>query len=154
MLWLGGAFCDDEGDVVVLLVWTELLDLVDHGGEEGLGRESRVSPESGDEAVFAKLFFGLVEGFGYTVGVEGEDVAGVEVTLDGGGVPVFEETEDGGGGVEEFDGVVAPEKNGGEVAAVGVAKTAGGVVVIGEEDGGVGAVDGVLVEEAVDGLEE
>ena len=40
------------------------------------------------------------------------------------------------------------------MAAVSVAEEAGGVVVVGEEDGGVGAVGGVLVEEAVDGLEK
>jgi hypothetical protein len=150
----GGAFCDDEGDVVVLLVGAELPDLVDDGSEQGMGRESGVSLESADEAVFAELFLDLVEGFGDAIGVESEDVAGRELALDGGGVPLFKEAQDSGGGVKAFDDAVAAQKDGAEVAAVGVAEEAGGVVVVGEEDGGVGRVGGVLVEEAVDGLEE
>ena len=60
--------------------------------------------KSSDEAVFAELLFGLVEGFGYAVGVEGEDVPWSKLALDDGGVPLFEEAEDGRGGVEAFDG--------------------------------------------------
>ena len=78
----------------------------------------------------------------------------MKLAVDGGGVPVFEEAEDGGGGVEALDLAVAAEDDAGEMAAVGVAETAGGVVVVGEEDGGVGGVGGVLEEEAVDGLKE
>ena len=150
----GGAFRDDEGDVVVLLLRAEALDLVDGGGEDVDGSEGRVLLERGDEAVFAELFFGLVEGFGDSVGVEGEDVAGGELAVDGGGVPVFEEAEDGGGGLEMLDVAVVAEEDAGEMAAVGVTEAAGVVVVVGEEDGGVSAVDGVLVEEAIDGPEE
>jgi hypothetical protein len=52
-----GAFGDDKGDVVVLLVGAEGLDLIDDGGEKCLGWEFGVSLESSDEAVFAELFF-------------------------------------------------------------------------------------------------
>jgi hypothetical protein len=138
----------------VLLVGAEQLDLVDDGGEDGLRRKSGASLERGDEAVFAELFLGLVEGFGDAVGVEGEEVARGELALDGRGMPVLEEAEDGCGGVEALDLAAAAEEDGTEVAAVGVAESAGGVVVVGEEDGGVGAVGGVLEEETVDGLEE
>ena len=149
-----GALCDDEGDVVVLLVGAEGLDLFDDGGEQGLGWEPGVPTESGDEAVFAELLFGVIEGFGDTVGVEGEDVSGGKLTLDDGGVPLFEEAEDGGGGVESLDFAIVPEKDGAEMAAVGVTESAVVVVVVGEEDSGVSTVAGVLVEEAVDGLEK
>jgi hypothetical protein len=138
----------------VLLVGAEQLDLVDDGGEDGLRGERGASLERGDETGFAELFLGLVEGFGDAVGVEGEDVAGGELALDGGGVPLLEEAEDGCGGVEALDLAAAAEEDGTEVAAVGVAETAGGVVVVGEEESGVGAVGGVLEEETVDGLEE
>ena len=79
-----GALRDDEGDVVMLLLRAEALDLVDGGGEDIGGWEGGVLLERGDESVFAELFFVLVEGFRYAVGVEGEDVAGGELALDGG----------------------------------------------------------------------
>ena len=78
------AFCDDEGDVVVLLVGAEALDLADGGGEDLRWWEMRVALELGDEAVFAELLFRFVEGFGNAIGVEGEDVAGRELAIDGG----------------------------------------------------------------------
>ena len=109
---VSGASRDDEGDVVVLLVGAEELDLVDDGGEDGLRRESGASLERGDEAVFAELFLGLVEGFGDTVGVEGEEVAGGELALDGGGMPLLEHAEDGCGGVEALDLAAAAEEDG------------------------------------------
>ena len=52
-----GALRDDEGDVVVLFVRAEALDLADGGGEDVGGREVRVLLERGDETVFAELFF-------------------------------------------------------------------------------------------------
>jgi hypothetical protein len=107
-----------------------------------------------DESLLAELFSGRVEGFGYTVGVERERVAGGELAFLDWRIPFFEETENGGGGAEPFDLAVTPEDDGGQMAAVGVAEAAGGVIVVGEEDGGVGGVGGVLEEEAVDGLEE
>ena len=70
-----GASGDDEGDVVVLLVRAEELDLVDGGGEDLGWWKVGVALERGDEAVFAELFFGLVEGLGDAVGVEGEEIA-------------------------------------------------------------------------------
>ena len=69
-------------------------------------------------------------------------------------MPLLEEAEDGGGGVEAIDLSVVAEKDGTEVAAVGVAETALCVVVVGEEDGGVGGVGGAVEEEAIDGLQE
>ena len=96
----------------MLLVGAEGLDLVDDCGEKGLGREFGVALEGGDEAVFAELLFGLVEGFGDAVGVEGEDVSCGELAFDDGGVPFFEEAEDGCGGVEAFDVAVVAEDDG------------------------------------------
>src|ERR1700733_5982487 len=116
------AFGDDQGDVVVLLVRAEALDLVDGGGEDLRGQEFCVLAQSGDEAVFAELFFGVVEGFGDAVGVEGEDIAGSELAVDGGGLPLFEESEDGAGGAEALDVSVVAEEDGGKVATVGVAE--------------------------------
>ena len=65
-------------------------------------------------------------------------------------VPLFENAEDGGGGVEAIDRIVAAEDECGRMAAVDVAEAAGGDVVIGEEECGEGAVGRVLREELVD----
>jgi hypothetical protein len=126
------AFRDNESDVVVLLVRAEALDLGDGSGEDLRGWQGGVLLQRGDEAFFAELFFGFVEGLGDAVGVEGEDVAGSEVAVDCGGVPLLEEPEDGGGGVEELDGTVAAKEDGGEMTAVGVAEAAAVVVVVSE----------------------
>ena len=53
---VGGAFGDDEGDVVVLLVGAKSFDLVDDGGEKCFGRLAGVALKAVDEAVFAELF--------------------------------------------------------------------------------------------------
>ena len=106
------AFCDDEGDVVVLLVGAEALDLADGGGEDLRRWKVSGALERGDEAVFAELFLRFVEGFGNAIGVKSEDVAGRELAIDCGRVPLLEEAEDGCGGVEAIDLSVVAEKDG------------------------------------------
>ena len=107
-----------------------------------------------EKARLAEFFAIGIEGFGDAVGVEGEDVAGGEVTFAYFAVPLFENAEDGGGGVEASDRVVGAEEKRGEVAAIGEAKDARGVVIFGEEERGVGAVRGVFAEELIDRAEQ
>ena len=148
------AFGDDEGDVVVLLVGAEALDLFDDGCEGLAGSPCFVLSQGCDKALLTELFSRRVEGFGYAVGVERQRVPSGDLAFLDRRVPFFEQTEHCGSRVEALDLAVAAEEDGTEVAAVGVAESAGGVVVVGEEDGGVGGVGGVLEEEAVDGLQE
>lgn len=92
----------------------------------------------------------MIERFSDAVGVEGEDVAGTEVAFADFTVPLFENAEDGGGGVESCYGIIGAEEKRGEVAAIGKAKDARGVIVFSEEERGVGAVGGVFAEELID----
>ena len=147
---LGG----DEGDVVVLIVGTVEADFVDDVGDEFAGRKCVVAAEGFDEALFAEFFEGGIEGFGDAIGVKGERVARMELAFADFAIPIAEGTEDGGGGVQGFEGRVSAENEAGEMAAVDVAEAAGGVVVLGEEKGGEGAVGGVFAEELIDGAEQ
>jgi hypothetical protein len=91
-----GGLGDDEGDVVV---GGEMADVGDDGVEEGLGGLGAVAAEGFDQAVFAELVAGFVEGFGDAVGVEGQGLAVAEGALAEFAVSFFENAEDRGGGV-------------------------------------------------------
>jgi hypothetical protein len=109
-----------------------------------------MAEERFDEAGFAVFFAIFAEGFGDAVGVEDEGVAGVDGALAQFAIPLFENAEDGGGGVEAVDRIVTAEDERGRMAAIDVAETAGGGVVIGQEERGEGTVRSVLGEELVD----
>ena len=147
-------FGDDEGDVVVLFAWAELADVGDDGVEERLGGLGAMAAEGFDQAVFAEFVAIFVEGFGDTVGVKGEGVAGAEGALADFTIPLFENAEDRGGGVEAIDGIVLTEDECGQMATIDVAEAAGGDVVIGEEECSERTVGRVLGEELIDGLQE
>ena len=138
----------------MLFVGGELADVGDDVFEEGLGGLGAMAAEGFDQAGFAEFVAGFVEGFGDAVGVEGESVAGVEGALADFAIPFFENAEDGGGGVEAVDRIVAAEDECGRMAAIDVAEAAGRDVVIGEEERGEGAVGRVLGEELIDGAQE
>src|SRR5260370_27419154 len=113
-----------------------------------------MAAEGVEEARLAEFCAIRVEGFGDSVGVEGEDVAGGELAFAELALPLFENTDDGGGGFKARDGVVGTEEKRGEMAAVGVMQEARGVIIFGEEQRGVGAVGGVFAEELVHGAQE
>lgn len=138
----------------MLFVGGELPDVGDDGVEEGLGALSAMASEGVDQAGFAEFVAGFVEGFGDAVGVEGESVPGAEGALADFAIPFFENAEDGGGGVEAIDRIVAAENECGQMAAVNVADKATRDVVIGEEERGEGAVGRVLGKELIDGAQE
>lgn len=93
----------------------------------------------------------MIEGLRDAIGVESENIAGREAAFADFAVPLFENAEDGGGGVKASDGVVAAKEKGGKMAAIGETKDARGVVVFAEEESGEGAVGGVFAEELIDG---
>ena len=138
----------------MLLVGAEGADLVHEAGQEGLGRAVAVPAEGVDETLLAELLAGVVEGFRDAVGVEGQEVVGLETALPDRALPLPEEPQDGRGRLEPVHGPVTTQDERAEVAAVHVAEPARGVVVVGEEEAGEGAFGRVLAEELVDGLEE
>src|SRR5712671_1574015 len=107
-----------------------------------------------DQAVFAELLVGGVVGFGDAVGVESESVPHTKLTFSNFAIPILEDSQHRGGGLEALDGVIAVEQKSGEMAAIGVTQAAGGVVVFGEKEGGERAVGSVVAEELVHGTQE
>ena len=71
------ALGDQHGDVVALLVRTELANLFDQGSQQALRRQIPIPPQRFYQAGFAEFFAFRVEGFGDAVGVEREGVAGL-----------------------------------------------------------------------------
>jgi hypothetical protein len=112
---------EDQGDVVVLFGGAELAKFVDYGGDGGWRRVAAVAAEGIDQARLAKLFVGLVEGFGDAVGVEYQSVAGGEVGFAHRTIPGGEEADHRAGGFEAVDGPIAAENERREMAAVGIA---------------------------------
>ena len=107
-----------------------------------------------DEALFAELFVGGVVGLGDAVGVEGEGIALAEPGFSNFAIPILENAQNGGGGVEALHGAIVVEQKRREMAAVGVTETACGVVVLSEEQGGESAVGSVIAKELVHGAQE
>ncbi len=134
----------------MLLVGGELADVGDNILQEGLAGLGAVAEERVDEAGFPVFFAIFTEGFGDAVGVEDESVAGMDGAFAQFAIPLFENAEDGGGGVEAVDGIIAAENECGRMAAIDVAKAAGGDVVVGEEERGERTVGSVLGKELVD----
>src|SRR5215472_2814646 len=147
-------FGDDEGDVVVLFAGAEAVDFVHDGGEQVAGGEGAVAAEGSGEALFAKFVAIVVEGFGDAVGVERENVAGRNLGFADLAVPVLKGADDGGGGFEMRERIVAAKQQCGEMAAVGVAQAARGVVVLGEKQRGERAVRGVVAKKLVHGTQQ
>src|SRR5882762_3545388 len=112
-------------------------------------------PQQGfDQALFAELLVGGVVGFGDAVGVESKSVTQTKLTLSNFAIPILEDSQHRGGGLEALDGVIAVEQKSGEMAAIGIAQAACRVVVFGEEEGGEGAVGSVVAKELVHGAQE
>src|SRR5467141_2986532 len=107
-----------------------------------------------DQALFAELLFGGVIGFGDAVGVESESVTQTKLTFSNFAIPILEDSQHRGGGLQALDGVIAVEQKSGEMAAIGITQVACRVVVYGEEEGGEGAVGSVVAKELVHGAQE
>src|SRR5258708_1881784 len=113
----------DERDVVVLLVGAEGADLPHQRRKEGLARAGAVPAESVHETLLAELLPGLVEGFRDPVGVEGEEVVGLELALPHRALPLPKEPEDRRGRLQPVGAqaqevvVVAAHRLGGNAGA-------------------------------------
>src|SRR5260370_35674010 len=107
-----------------------------------------------NEAVLSELFIIRVVGFGYAVGVEGEGVAWAKLAFSNFAIPILEDSQDRGGGLQALDCIIAAEEQGGEMAAIGVPQMACGGVVFREGESGETAVRRVATKELVHGAQE
>src|SRR5713101_928586 len=107
-----------------------------------------------DEAVFSEFLLGGVVRFGDAVGVEGERVSWVNLAFSNRTIPILEDSEHGGGGIEPLHSGISAEEKSGEMAAIRVTQPARGVVIFGEEESGEGAVRRILAKELVNGAQE
>src|SRR5215469_5452753 len=147
------SFGDYEGYVVVLLARAELVDFVDYGGEQVVGRKGAVAAECGGETLFAEFIAGFVEGLGDAVGVKRENVASRKLDFADFAVPVLKRTDNRGGGFEARKRIVAAQQQRGKVAAVGVTQPTGGVVVFSEKQCGERTVGRVVAKKLVHGAQ-
>ena len=138
----------------MLLVGAEGVDLLHETGKQGIGRAVAVAAEGVDETLLAELLAALVEGLRDPVGVEGQEVVGLETGLPDRTLPLPKEPQDRRRRLQPVEGPVTSEEERAEVTAVHVAERARQVVVVREEEAREGAFGRVLAEEAVDGLEE
>src|SRR5712664_2713740 len=103
------------------------------------------------QALLSKFFSRSVEGLGDAVGVEGDGIAAEELALPDCAIPLLKQSQNGGGGVQAFESVIAAKQEAGEMSAVGVAQALRLVVIFSEEERGIGAVGRVVVEQLIDG---
>ena len=114
-----------------------------------MGRTFAVTLEGVEQSLFAELLVGGIVGFGDAVGIEGKGVTWAELALSNLAIPILENTQHGGGGIEALHGVIAAKEQAREMAAIRVTQVANGVVVFGEEECGEGAIRRVVAKKLV-----
>src|SRR6266852_781087 len=107
-----------------------------------------------DEALFSELLVCVVEGFGDAVGVEDQGISDGELAFSDRALPAVEKADYRAGGIQGFEGVIAPKNDSRKVPAIRVAQAPRRVVVFDEEEGGEVSGGRVLAEKPIDGLQE
>src|ERR1700688_2614168 len=102
-------------------MWTEPLNLIDNRRDHGLWGQVSMPLQRFDQPLFSELLFGIVERFGYSVGVEDERVSRVEPALRYRAIPLFKNSQYRRSGTEPFNGTVAPQKQRREMPTVHIA---------------------------------
>src|SRR6516164_4677510 len=148
------ALGDDQCDVVLLLVGAVAAHLVEYSSHEQPRRQTTMASQTIQKAMLTELFAVAIKGLGDTVGVEHQRVTCEKPGLANRTFPLLEESEDGGGGVEALQMVIAAEKQGRQMPAIGVTQTPGLIVVFRKKEGSVRPVGCVLAEEAVNGSQK
>lgn len=97
----------------MLIIWVEAPDFAGDGFEGGLAGLISVLTQSLDQGFFSEFVSVTVRGFGDAVGVERENVAGAQVAFSDGGIPVLEQAQERGRGIEALAGVVGSQENAG-----------------------------------------
>jgi hypothetical protein len=103
------AFRDNQGDVVMLLLSAEPLDVGNDRGDNGLRGLFAVPPQAFGQTLFSEFFLRVVAGFGDPICVEREDVAGLELAFYRRTGPVFEQSQNRASRVKPFHRVIPAE---------------------------------------------
>ena len=106
---ISSALANNQSDIVLLFMRTELFDVLDNRCYQRLWRQFSMPFERFDQAVFAEIFPCIVERFGHAIGIKYKGISGEELALCHAAFPVFEDAQYRGGGVEPFNGAVVPE---------------------------------------------
>src|SRR5437879_4427501 len=93
-------FGDDERDVVLLFSRAELADLVDDGVEEVVRAKCAVAAQGFGKAFFAELLPGIIERFGDSIRIKGQDVARGDLRFADFAIPSLEHAENRRGGLD------------------------------------------------------
>src|SRR5713226_1523025 len=103
-------FGDDESDVVVLLMGAEALNFVNDCSQRNLRTGLTMPLQGFDEPLLAELLISGVVGFGDAVGVEGERIARTELAFSNFAIPILEDSQYGGRGLQPLDGAIAAKQ--------------------------------------------
>jgi len=85
---------DDQRDVIMLFVRSKSSNLMQDRAQQFFTRQASMSPQCFDQLSLAKFLSRIVIGFGDSVGIEHEYVAGEDLAFLRGAIPLLEEAEE------------------------------------------------------------
>jgi hypothetical protein len=138
----------------VLVRGVEVADFCGDRFQSGLAGLVAMSVQPFYQGCFSELLTLSIVGFRYTIRVERQQIAGLELAFGDRAIPISKQAQQRCGGVEAHARVVGAENQRREMSAVGVPEALGVIVVFGKEERGICAVTGVLVKQAVDRAQE
>ena len=100
-------FGDDQGDVVVLFAGAELADLVHDGVEKVVRGKRALKAQGRGKAFFAEFLSGVIERFGDSIRIEGQDIARRNLRFADLAIPPLEHAENRLCWFESFDLIIA-----------------------------------------------
>src|SRR5579862_247813 len=116
------------------------------------------------QAMLSKFFSGGVEGFGHTVCIERNRIAGGKAAFADSTIPLFEKSENGAGGIESIEisvcvsvavlAINSAKHQTWQMSAIDIAHVSRAVVIFREEERGISVVGGILVEQLIHGLQQ
>src|SRR5882762_1592421 len=104
-------------------------------------------PQRLNQKPLAKFFSLIVAGFGDTICVECQYVAGKELLLPHSAIPFLEEPQQRAGRLKMLDVAVSSQQKARQVSAIGVAHSPRRAVVVGKKERCVSTFAGVLIEQ-------
>src|SRR5450432_2067954 len=117
-LRISSAFGNGQRDVVVLFMSAESPDFIEHSRYDALCRQMPMAPQLVDQPLFSEFFVRVVERFGYSIGIDCQDIPTAEGSFLDPAIPVVEQAQYRARGLQAVQSVVAAEEKRRKVAAV------------------------------------